>query len=217
MGTRQIAGITEMMSRDPLLEGLYNLAYVCCQSISVWGLPLLATALEGALRGTQGWPCPSEFLSCTEMRPCTRNNRLLHALFLAVVAVHAIGIQTRTLEIGLEISVVGVHVNKEFTENCCRQKCLLWQQIAGRSKVIVSKKKKKTGHRILYFMSRCGREQLLCIRWKKVLMRVDQFSVPLLPPVLLEAILCGALAGTIEFGEAFGRAENPRSQKTWAA
>lgn len=78
--------------------------------------------------------------------------------------------------------------------------------------MIVSERKKKTGRGILYFMSRCGREQLLYIRWRKV--HADQFSVPLLPPILLEAILCGALAGTKEFGEAFGRAENPRSQKT---
>lgn len=32
-------------------------------------------------------------------------------------------------------------------------------------------------------------------------MHVDQFSVILLPPVLLEGVLYGALAGTIEFGD----------------
>ena len=32
-------------------------------------------------------------------------------------------------------------------------------------------------------------------------MRVDPFSVPLLPPVGLEGVLYGALAGTIEFGD----------------
>ena len=60
-----------------------------------------------------------------EMKPCTSSNRLLHAVFLAVVAVHAIGIQTRTLETELEILVAGVHVHQEFTENCRRQKCHL--------------------------------------------------------------------------------------------
>ena len=35
-----------------------------------------------------------------------------------------------------------------------------------------------------------------------------------LSPVLLKGVLYGALAGTIESGEPFGRAENPRSQKT---
>lgn len=66
--------------------------------------------------------------------------------------------------------------------------------------MIVSKRKKETGRRILYFLSRCGREQLMCIRWRNILMHVDQFSVILLPPVLLEGVLYGALAGTIEFG-----------------
>lgn len=47
---------------------------------------MLGTVLEGALRGTQGRPCPSEFLPCAEMRPCTRNNHVLRAVFLAVVA-----------------------------------------------------------------------------------------------------------------------------------
>lgn len=67
--------------------------------------------------------------------------------------------------------------------------------------MIVSKRKKETGRRILYFLSRYGREQLTCIRWRNVLMRVDPFSVPLLPPVGLEGVLYGALAGTIEFGD----------------
>lgn len=69
--------------------------------------------------------------------------------------------------------------------------------------MIVSKRRKKTGRRILYFLSWCGRVQLLFIRWRKVLV-----------PVLLKGVLYGALAGTIESGEPFGRAENPRSQKT---
>ena len=86
---------------------------------------MLGTVLEGALRGTQGRPCPSEFLPCAEMRPCTRNNHVLRAVFLAVVAVRATGLQTRTLETELEILVAGVHVHQEFTENCRRQKCHL--------------------------------------------------------------------------------------------
>lgn len=86
---------------------------------------MLGPVLGGAPRGTRGRPCPSEFSSCAEMKPCTSSNRLLHAVLLAVVAVRATGLQTRTLETELEILVADVHVHQEFTENCRRQKCHL--------------------------------------------------------------------------------------------
>ena len=48
MGTRQIAGITEMMSRDPFLEGLYSLVCMCAVSFhsfsNIYGVPSMPLA-----------------------------------------------------------------------------------------------------------------------------------------------------------------------------
>lgn len=64
---------------------------------------MLCKRLEGGLRGIERRPCPGEFLTCVEMRPGTRNNRLICIVYCVVVTMRAVGIQKGALGIELEM------------------------------------------------------------------------------------------------------------------